>query len=335
MEERMIAQCIACGSSDWSAGGASNGYTLAICSRCGLTFTLNPDYSPQRYAAAYEASSALDGLTAERGLIYNSSTERLRLETLAYFPPAPWLTRAQKLALRILKAAPPRSVVLDCGCGSGGFLWALHKAGLHGVGVEVSPLLVELLQRKNLRSIYGAAPDFPWEGGEPHAITFFEVLEHFPDPSPIIGTLKKRFPHARIIASVPSPFRAALFLHGLRTDSDFPPHHFTRWTPKALELFFHREGYRRVRVYIPSPMGSELFPGVGKIWGAISRRDGITIQGEARNGARTGAAKRIAATATLWLQRGYQAAMDIVGAPKAYLSRLRGASAGSMLVVAE
>jgi SAM-dependent methyltransferase len=332
----MTKRCVACGSSSWSSAGAWKGYRLAVCGRCGLTFTLNPDYSAARYAGEYEGTTALDGPAEKRhGFIYSASAKRLDLETRAYIAPAPRLTPAQAIALRRLKAAAPAgSLVMDCGCGSGSFLWALRTTGLDGVGVEVSPLLVDLLARRGLRAIHGAAPDFPWKDRQPYAITLFEVLEHFPDPSKVIGALKIRFPRARIIASVPSPFRAELFLHRRRGMSDLPPNHFLRWTPKALETFFLREGYAKVKVLIPSPVGTEFFPGVGQILpGACGV--GRAPTATERTPARPDIVRRITATAVLWLQRGYQASMDVIGAPRAFLARARGASAGSMLVIAE
>ncbi len=350
-KEEMTDRCVACGSPSWSEGGAWKGYRLAVCGRCGLTFTLNPDYSTERYAAEYDGSARADG-PAEKmhGLIYEASAGRLELEARAYLTPPPRLTPAQKAALdRLEVSAPPGAAVIDCGCGSGGFLRALHASGLEGVGVEVSPRLVELLRQSGMRAILGAAPDFPWSGEEPFAITFFEVLEHFPDPSRVIRVIKTRFPHARILASVPSPFRADLFLHGKRGLSDLPPNHFLRWTPRALESFFLRLGCSRVKVLLPAPIGSELMPGItqllsrARIAGRSSFRRAAApvMEGNAGSSAgrrvmmRLGMRQRTAATAVIWLQRAYQASMDVAGAPKALLARMRGASAGSMLVVAE
>lgn len=329
----ITARCAACGSADWSAAGTWKGYRLAACARCGLTFTLNPDYSPQRYAAAYDGTSSQGPVEERHSFVYTSPARRLGLEAAAFFPPSPRLTQAQMLALRRLRADAPRGApVIDCGCGSGAFLWALGRAGIKGVGVEISAEIISLLHARGLEAVQGKAPDFPWIGPEPYALTFFEVLEHFPDPSAVIRALKERFPRARILASVPSPLRPGLLLHGRRGLSDRPPNHFLMWTPRALQLFFTRMGYGRAKVTVFPPIGSELMPGVGQMLAGVhGARRGPAPGGQTRR-ARPSAGKRAAAAFILWMQRSYQALMDVAGAARALAARARGASANSMLV---
>jgi hypothetical protein len=201
------------------------------------------------------------------------------------------------------------------------------------VGVEVSPALVELLSRDGMEVFQGAAPDFPWSGEPPLAITFFEVLEHFPEPSRIIGSLAKRFPGTAILASVPSPTRARLLLHGERSPSDFPPNHFVRWTPRALEIFFRDQGFEKVTVTVPPPPGSELLPGLGQLLRNFSRPLGKPSP--SRESTQAGLSRRIGITGLLWMHRAWQLAADVIGALPAWRARRRGASASSMLVVAE
>jgi hypothetical protein len=104
----------------------------------------------------------------------------------------------------------------------------------------------------------------------------------------------KRFPGTGIRASVPSPTRANLHLHGEPGLSDRPPNHFVRWTPEALEIFFRGQGFRRATVHLPAPSGSEL-------------------------------------TFRLRLYEGYQVTADLFGAFAARRAHARGASASSML----
>ena len=329
----MIGRCVACGSDSWSSSETSGGYLLATCARCGATFTRNPDYGTRRYVAAYEGGEEGAPVSREHGFVYTAPAQRLEMETLALFAPPPRLTASQRLAIRWLKEhAVPGAAVIDCGCGSGLFLRALKGAGIRGVGVEVSRALVELLSRKGLEVITGEVPDFPWTGRPPFAVTFFEVLEHFPDPSEVIGDIVKRFPRASILASVPSPLRARLLLHGERSASDFPPNHFVRWTPRALEMFFHNRGFGRVTVMVPPPPGSELLPGLGQVF----RRSRRPIGGPSAHGSsRASLSRRVAITGILWLHKCYQVAADVIGALAARRAGRRGASSSSMLVVAE
>jgi SAM-dependent methyltransferase len=262
------------------------------------------------------------------------------LETLAFprFVPPPRLTPAERLALIWLKARAPRgSLVMDCGCGTGRFLHVLAGAHFRPVGVEISESLVAMLAQCHLQAVLGGAPDFPWDGPEPFALTFFEVLEHLADPTSVVERLRQRFPSSYILASVPSPRRASLVLKAHRDLSDYPPNHYVRWTPAGLERFFNNLGYSDVRLLMPAPVGSEMISGLGRIALGSGRfpapRDARQHAGApARGGAET--AKRAAATIALWMLRGYQLATDLIGAPAAGRARRMGASAASMLVIA-
>jgi SAM-dependent methyltransferase len=335
----MLERCVACNSDSWSPAATVHGYRLALCASCGATFTLNPDYDAGRYVAAYEGGEREGPVAGGNGYVYRAPAARLGLEIAAAFSPPPRLTPAQRIALQWLKRhTPPGAAVIDCGCGSGLFLRALSGAGLRGAGVEVSPVLVTMLRRRGLETVRGAAPDFPWEGSPPFAITFFEVLEHIPEPVDIIGAVVKRFPGTAIIASVPSPTRVGLFLRGERGPSDYPPNHFVRWTPRALDVFFHGLGFARVTVHLPPPAGSELLPGFGQMLKrrpARSRKTGLSGEHVAGDAGILSPAKRLGATGILWAHRAYQLAADIIGAPPAWRAHARGASAGSMLAVAE
>ena len=337
--EVSIQRCVACGSERWVATERWQSYQLVTCSECGLTYTVNPDYCTGRYVVVYEGASGDIPVPEEQRYIYAQPEQRLKLESLAFWAPPPRLTPAEKGALKWLTThAPKRALVIDCGCGVGRFQRALQRTGFQGLGVEVSDALVASLNRSGLTAIKGEAPDFPWDGAEPYAITFFEVLEHLPDPAEVLLRLRVRFPKSAILASVPSPRRASLLRHGQREAFDFPPHHFLRWTPKALEIVFQRLEFAKVVVEQPPPIGSELMLALGQILPRTSK---------ARCSASVGMAqipdleecrsvlKRTAATALVWTHRGYQVAADVVGAPKAWFAARHGASAASMLVIAE
>jgi 2-polyprenyl-3-methyl-5-hydroxy-6-metoxy-1,4-benzoquinol methylase len=338
-EDTLIQRCVACGSEQWLTTETWKRYQLAVCSQCELTFTLNPDYHAGRYVIAYEGTSGDGPLPEEQRHIYTQSEQRLKLEARALWVPPPRLTPAEKLALKWLRGhAPTGAVVIDCGCGVGRFQRALQNTTLRAVGVEVSETLVALLNRRGLTAIQGEAPDFPWPDTEPFAITFFEVLEHLPNPAEVMERLKHRFPNAAIIASVPSPLRASLLRSGQRGAADFPPHHFLRWTPKALEIFFKKLDYTTVTVELPSPIGSELMPAArqfvpkaGKGRGPKSAQNSPFMKTDTQRSL----LGRCQATAVVWMHRGYQVAMDCVGAPKAWLAARQGASTASMLVIAE
>jgi SAM-dependent methyltransferase len=338
MAERIIERCVVCGSRNWSITEEWKGYRLATCSECGLVFTVNPDYEAERYVAAYQQSPEEGPVPLDHRYMYAAPEKRLELEAMAFFVPPPRLTPTERLALKWLKAhAPSGAQIIDCGCGAGRFLRALNKAGFRGAGVEISETLVELLNRSGLLAVRGLASDFPWDKPAPFAITLFEVLEHIPNPLELVKTLKNRFPNTRVLASCPSPRRAVLLLHGKRGISDFPPNHFIRWTPRALENAFTKAGYTTVQVRIPAPIGSELIPGLASMLSRFIKlkpsRVSTASVGQARSS--PSLQKRMAATVLIWAQKAYQTVMEILATPRAKQAAKKGASASSMLAVAE
>jgi SAM-dependent methyltransferase len=334
-----LSECVACGSRKWSVTEVRNGYELAVCSDCGLLFTVNPDYKPERYLAAYGGKGGETALPEECSFVYAGPQLRLELEGRAYFCPPPRLTPSERLALRWVKArVPAGGVVVECGCGTGRFLRALKSAKLSGVGVELSAVTVQLLNQAGLKAVQGAAQDFPWESPEPFAVAFFEVLEHLPEPRQVLEPLRKRFPHAAIVASVPCPKRWPV---GSKGPADSPPHHYLLWTPAALERFFGGLGYSKVTVQLPPPVGYEQMASCGMVLSRFKRFRPQLSPGGAGSSppdkapAPVSNGKSLAATCKVWLLAAYHLAINVWGAPEARRAGRQGYSSSSMLVIAE
>jgi SAM-dependent methyltransferase len=278
-------------------------------------------------------------LPDEYAHVYKGPQLRLELEGRAFFCPPPRLTPPEHLALRWLKDhLPPGATVVECGCGTGRFLRALKRARLPGIGVELSALTVDLLNRAGLKALQGAAPDFSWDRPEPFAIAFFEVLEHFAEPRQFIEPLQRRFPRAVILGSVPSPTGATA---GSKAPTDSPPHHYLFWTPVALERFFGKLGYSKVTVQVPPPVGYEQMatcgtllarfkrfrprPAAGAAPAAAPKSPPATIQG----------GRTLNATLRIWLLAAYHLWVNVRGTPKANCAGRKGLSAASLLFIAE
>lgn len=137
--------------------------------------------------------------------------------------------------------------ILDVGCGDGGFLELANKAGWKGVGFDYETRMVASARE---RGVEVHAEEFATfcrarSASEFDAITLFDVLEHAPDPRELLALLLpllKKGGHIALTlpnARRPIPFR--------REEHDYPPHHFTRWTPEAMRSFLERNGFLVVR----------------------------------------------------------------------------------------
>ena len=330
-----LDRCVACGSRaldhelDW------HGYEILECRECGLSMTGNPDYTRDRYVAAYAGDSDAATLPSEYAHIYTAPERRLALELSSHVVPPPQLTPAERRALAwIERHAPFAGPIVDCGCGTGRFLRALKRKRIAARGFELSPDVVAQLRSAGLDVEQGAAPDFPWAADPPYAVTFFEVLEHLPQPAAFLAPLRERFPNAHVLASVPSPTRVAV-LKGNRQPVDYPPNHFLRWTPAALQRFFSALGYRDVQVELPPPPGSDVLPGAASAFRRYVRREAAAdLQASPNERAPAPPPSRGAATAAVLGARTYQSVTNLVGLPIARRWAARGASASSMLVIA-
>ena len=102
--------------------------------------------------------------------------------------------------------------MIDIGCGTRRFLRALERTGFRAAGVEVSESLVHLSTSSGLEAVQGLAPDFPWNGVDPVAITFFEILEHIPQARGGGATFKSAISKSHYFSQRPVAISSASFV---------------------------------------------------------------------------------------------------------------------------
>lgn len=86
-------------------------------------------------------------------------------------------------------------VLLDLGCGAGGFLAGQAGHVQHMAGIDLSALQVDLA-RKTLAQriaagtaevVHGDAADLPWPDGTFTVVSCMQVFEAFPEPEKVVG----------------------------------------------------------------------------------------------------------------------------------------------------
>lgn len=141
------------------------GFVLVQCAECGLIFQ-DPLPSPEAMASLYYHGDELAGL----------------LETdLRAFA----LGRAREKRLLLEDAGVASGGrALDVGCSTGAWLEVAGKAGWRPVGVELGDAFAQAARRRGLEVHTGTLADYV-RAAEPakfDLITFWDVLEHLPEP---------------------------------------------------------------------------------------------------------------------------------------------------------
>ena len=154
------------------------------------------------------------------------------------------LTPNERAVLRWLQRhIPPNAPILELCCESGRFLAALQRHGFKPLGMDPLPSHVAMLQTQGFSVRAGYVEDYPTGWPEPAAVILLESLVRFPEPVSLLRGVRKRFPQALLCVSVPSP-RRSLKVPEFDRRADYPPHHLTRWTPKALTTALQSAEYR-------------------------------------------------------------------------------------------
>jgi 2-polyprenyl-3-methyl-5-hydroxy-6-metoxy-1,4-benzoquinol methylase len=136
----------------------------------------------------------------------------------------------------------PAGKLLDVGCGEGGFLSMARDQRWQTVGFDYDQRKVEEVRGRGLEAHASDWLSFcrSRAAGEFDAITLFDVLEHVPEPRELVREAKRLLKSGgHLVVTLPNARRPLPFG---REEFDFPPHHFTRWTPQAMKAFLEREG---------------------------------------------------------------------------------------------
>jgi SAM-dependent methyltransferase len=135
--------------------------------------------------------------------------------------------------------------ILDIGCGTG---YALDTAKCHGLqtyGIELTPSVAAEAQRRGhtIFPVLLQDLDPKWEGSF-DLISLNQLLEHVQNP---VGLIKqcKRFLARQGAIAIAVPASTGILRFAPWTESDWPPHHLSRWRTRD---FFHLARLTGLRV---------------------------------------------------------------------------------------
>ena len=191
--------CLLCGSANWSplvegmdrSGAAPGKWFLVVqCHDCGLCFTnLRPSRRSiaQFYSKHYRPHQAL---AAEQ----RSECRRRGIWT------GHWTDSRKVLPLR------GEGRLLDFGCGSGSYLWRMHRQGWQVIGVDPSASAVDYVRQElGLPALVGSLPHQGLSGGCFDVITMWQSLEHVHCPMEVLRAARRLLARdGRLIVAVPN-----------------------------------------------------------------------------------------------------------------------------------
>jgi 2-polyprenyl-3-methyl-5-hydroxy-6-metoxy-1,4-benzoquinol methylase len=268
------ASCILCGKADFVQKVARvQAYDILYCTTCELRFS-NPMSHPG--GAFYEASH-LYANRASGNVSLNLPALDWRCRTLfGNFP------------------AENNGRMLDIGSGDGGLMSHAQKLGMDAFGIEIDPRGVQIAKEiRGLKNVVAGdlktLESLGWPSFD--RVTCFEVMEHLPDPKELLRLIYRMLKPGGLAAiTVPRWDRnPALF----DPETDYPPHHFTLWTPKAMEKVFAQAGFGPATVYkAPLMIQNFVYLWVGQRKAAKALKAMKTVKASSGLEANSGSASR-------------------------------------------
>lgn len=157
-----------------------------------------------------------------------------------------WVRRDQRHRTGFLGRFRPRGRILDVGCGLGLFLLALDPTAWDRYGLEPMPLPYAEAARQlgANRILHGELTEGRLRGQLFDVITFWDVLEHLPNPRAALEeTYRLLEPGGLVLLTLPNfaGYQARRF--GADWYALSLPHHLYHFTPATLERLLEATGF--------------------------------------------------------------------------------------------
>ena len=200
--------CNYCTSSDYEILFGFGEMNIVRCRKCGLRYT-NPRVAQDEVAEIYGETyyRGRESLFKEKGKYYGYYDYHLSY---------PDIVRTFEKRLEIIERCGKKGKLLDIGCALGFFVETSLRRGWDARGIEVSRYAADYARTKlGLNVETKNLGEAGFASGEFDAVTFWDVLEHTPDPVGILAESNRLLKKGGLIAfSVPDAGRLAVSLLG-------------------------------------------------------------------------------------------------------------------------
>ncbi len=245
--------------------GLPGQFKVICCARCDLGYiSPRPSFNDvlQYYPPDYYSFLPQNGLPSAAS---NSNLWQKAFLTQQGYPSVirinPWIgmtlwiyraVRGERLgvAFRPIPRWQPGGRLLDVGCGSGFYLSEMKKLGWEVHGVEVSPKACAAVQSLyGTPTFCGSLDEAPFSEGSFDVITFWDVLEHLPNPRETLQRAYKLLrPNGYLLVIVPNRRSFYTYLFGRAYVHWELPRHLYHFSRKSLVLLAKKVGFKSAQV---------------------------------------------------------------------------------------
>jgi SAM-dependent methyltransferase len=299
LEEEMLT-CVLCGGSASKISepfeGYVEGYVIEIleCGSCSARFSSRLDVPDWLYDRIYAQAELIPGYGRYARYEAGVTEHRRPLDLLAEAEDPYWHVREYIAA----QSAPQALRVVELGCGAGYLTYALRRAGIQCVGVDIS---AEAISRARTRSGHAewfqTVEEFQQDRGAVDLVVALELIEHVPDPVAVVrDALAMLGTDGALLLTTPDRDACR---PGEVWASDAPPVHLYWLGRRALQAVADRCG-AVVEFPLVRPSSSHRpVPAANHLWPAILTADGDVTE-SVRRSVRLSARLRLHAAAMLW-----------------------------------
>lgn len=238
----MTTVCPVCASSQARPAWRYREYPIWACPVCALEFVVPMQGAPVSYYQARYTPAVAAALADDVHVGFRYTVDTFRRLTEQY------LTPGQRRAV-------------DIGCGPGYFLAQLKKLGFDCLGLDFNPDVVRVAnEHYHVNARVGRVEDLITLAARFDLALLIHVLEHVENPLGLLADIRQILdPGGLLFVELPNRDRLAVkrsLRRGQLVDGEYPPHHLTFWSARALTQALQRAGYDVLECR-PRPFASE------------------------------------------------------------------------------
>ncbi|HIA64479.1 TPA: class I SAM-dependent methyltransferase [Candidatus Poribacteria bacterium] len=231
--------CPVCAVQDTKLLFAKDGFSVVACDSCNLKY-VNPRLRSNNLEENYINE-------------YYPAIKRNHIQ----YNQMEWLQMEERL-IEIQKRFPHQGRILDLGCGMGTFLYLAKKKGWETFGVDLSQDGIGFARENyNLNVFCGDVFEMDFPSHYFDVITLYHVLEHIPEPNPLLEELHRILKPKRgcLVVEVPNGESLQIRIQGENWPYVHPADHLYYFSVYTLANLLKKHRFNRVEVGKPKRVG--------------------------------------------------------------------------------